>query len=459
MPLNTHTPQIRPPAVAGYFYPAAAGQLRAEIDGYLEEAQAAAGPDEAAPKAIIAPHAGTVYSGPIAATAYRRLRDARDTVRRVVLLGPDHRVGFRGIAASSAAAFHTPLGDVPLDRDAIAKLEGLSGVRVFDRAHAQEHSLEVHLPFLQRTLDDFTLVPLVVGDATPQEVEGVLEALWDGPETLIVVSSDLSHYHDYDTCRRLDHATCRAIEEMNEAAIDTDGACGQRPVAGLLRAARRHGLHVATLDLRNSGDTAGPRDRVVGYGAWIFTAAPATGLSDGDKQSLRNVAHKSIRHGLDHGTAATVAAREFSPFLRTEGAAFVTLKRNGELRGCIGSLEPHRPLCEDVASNAWAAAFTDSRFPPLERYELADLALSISVLTSAEPLAARSEDDLLARLRPGEDGLIIEAGQRRATFLPQVWEMVPEPAEFLHHLKGKAGLGDAQWSGDWRFWRYGTISF
>jgi len=257
---------IRQPAVAGQFYSGSAGELRMAVSTLLDEVQ---GQDAPAPKALIVPHAGYIYSGPIAAAAYARLRPYRQQYRRVVLLGPCHRVPVHGLALSSADAFRTPFGDVALDKSAVTDLD-MPGVSVFDVAHRQEHSLEVHLPFLQAVLDDFTLIPLVVGDATPKLVSQVLDALWGGPETLIVVSSDLSHYLSYDAAQEIDAITCRAIESLDEKQINHEMACGATPVGGLLVAAKRHGLDVTTLDLRNSGDTAGDCDSVVGYGAWIF---------------------------------------------------------------------------------------------------------------------------------------------------------------------------------------------
>jgi len=259
---------IRHPAVAGQFYPADAQQLRRQVDGFLAEAETEAG--SSAPKAIIAPHAGFIYSGPIAASAYKALQSARDRIQRVVLLGPDHRVGFRGLALSSADAWDTPLGSIPLDHEGAALLQDLPQVTVFDEAHRQEHSLEVQLPFLQRLLGDFSLLPMVVGEATTEEVEQVLERVWGGDETLIVVSSDLSHYHDYATAQRLDAAASRSIEALRPQDLDEGQACGRNPIRGLLAAAAKHGLQARTVDLRNSGDTAGPRDQVVGYGAYVF---------------------------------------------------------------------------------------------------------------------------------------------------------------------------------------------
>jgi AmmeMemoRadiSam system protein B len=246
------------------FYPSDRHELHGVVTRLLGTA-ADAGP---IPKAIIAPHAGYIYSGPIAASAYRRLAGARERIRRVVLMGPSHRVAFRGIAIPSTLGFATPLGEVRLDRASLDALNDLPFVHVQDEAHALEHSLEVQLPFLQETLETFVLMPLVVGDADPEEIAIVLDRLWGGEETLIVISSDLSHYHDYATAQRMDRATSQAIETLRPQGIAFEDACGRLPVSGLLLAARRHGLRAETIDLRNSGDTAGAKDRVVGYGAY-----------------------------------------------------------------------------------------------------------------------------------------------------------------------------------------------
>lgn len=259
-------PQIRPPAVAGRFYPGTPLELERAVNGYL----AAAVPQPPPPKALIAPHAGYIYSGPIAAAAYATLEPVRRVISRVILLGPAHRVAVRGLAASTADAFATPLGAVSLDRHSVDIALTLPEVRAMDAAHAPEHSLEVQIPFLQQTLDDFRLVPLLVGDASPESVAAVLERLWGGPETLIVVSSDLSHYLDYQSASALDAATSAAIEDLRPHDIGYDQACGSTPIRGLLILASRLGLQARTLDLRNSGDTAGPRDQVVGYGAYAF---------------------------------------------------------------------------------------------------------------------------------------------------------------------------------------------
>jgi len=261
--------QVREAAVAGIFYPEDRDHLKSAIG-----AMAASVPEDAgqAPKALIVPHAGYVYSGQVAAAAFARLLPHRETYRRVVLMGPAHRMPLNGLAASGAYGFRTPFGVVRVDREALASL-ACADVRENNAAHLHEHCLEVQLPFLQFALGDFLLVPLLAGDTTPESVAEVIERSWNGPETLIVVSSDLSHYLDYEQAQSRDRVTCRAIERMDVSAIGRNDACGATVISGLLITARNHGLEIETLGLRNSGDTAGDKRRVVGYGAWLLREA------------------------------------------------------------------------------------------------------------------------------------------------------------------------------------------
>jgi len=261
---------VRPAAVAGMFYPEAPTALMADVRAHLGSAAAKSAQGASLPKAVVVPHAGYVYSGAIAAAAYARLAAGRDTIRRVVLFGPTHRVPVRGLALPTARSFATPLGTIDVDRDAVAAALALPQVVANDAAHALEHSLEVQLPFLQAVLGEFEIVPFAVGDATPGEVSEVIELLWGGPETFIVVSSDLSHYHRYAEARAIDRAAADAILSL-VANLDHEQACGATPINGLLLSARRHGLQPSLLDLRNSGDTAGDKARVVGYASFAFT--------------------------------------------------------------------------------------------------------------------------------------------------------------------------------------------
>jgi AmmeMemoRadiSam system protein B/AmmeMemoRadiSam system protein A len=544
----------RTPAVAGQFYPGRPADLAAIVDEELSSAAARLAKVldrehdrslDRQPKALIVPHAGYIYSGSIAASGYARLLPWRDRIRRVVLLGPAHRVPVRSMAVSSADAWMTPLGSVALDKAALARVLELPGVVFDDDAHAPEHSLEVHLPFLQRVLGEgWTLVPIVVGQADRTHVADVLDAVWGGDETLIVISTDLSHYHDHATAQQLDRDTATAILAGDADAMAPARACGAYPVRGLLTAAGRHHLDIELVDLRNSGDTAGPADRVVGYAAFVLTprrdgsidatdasattdaagvahaagvaetagvahaagvaetagvadAADAAGTAEAgrgatgpvepgapsglpdragvagdddapftneafdatERAALLTVAEEAIRARLDGRPRSAPEPASVPASLRRPGAAFVTLRDGERLLGCIGTIEPTRPLLDDVADNAVGAAFRDPRMPPLTADEFATMSLHVSVLTPAEPMDVSSRAELLAAVRPGVDGLVIEAGRHRATYLPSVWEQLPDPDAFLDHLWQKAGLRAGTWPKGLRVAHYQTVEF
>ena len=261
--------KVRQPAVAGLFYPDDPDDLQTVLAESFDKARRDRPVRTPAPKALIVPHAGYIYSGPVAASAYRLLAAGKEVISRVVLLGPSHRAPLEGLAVPSVDALATPLGLVPLDVENRDRVLALPGVVVADAPHAAEHSLEVHLPFLQLVLDDIRVLPLVVGHAPVATVAAVLDAVWGGPETLIVVSTDLSHYHDHATAQKLDQATADAVVAGRTGTIDDGDACGAYPLRGLLETASRRHMAAQLVDLRTSGDTAGPRDRVVGYGAFI----------------------------------------------------------------------------------------------------------------------------------------------------------------------------------------------
>lgn len=424
---------VRPAAVAGTFYPGDPGALAAEIDELLGGVEERA-PRLGFPKALVVPHAGYIYSGPVAAHAYDGLVRARGIVRRVVLLGPVHRVPVRGLAAPTADAFDTPLGRIRIDHEALDGLGDLPQVVRSDPAHAMEHSLEVQLPFLQKVLGEFSLVPFAVGTASVEEVAQVLQRLWGGPETLIVVSTDLSHYHPYDRARAIDAATLARIAS-HATDIDHEEACGATALNGLLSFARQKGIPMRLLAACNSGDTAGGRQQVVGYSSFALYEGGDIALEEAGR-TLLAVARASIEQGLFSKAASPTEAA----WLKQSGATFVTLTRDGALRGCIGSLQAARPLGEDVAQNALGAAFRDPRFPPLTAAEWSACQIEVSLLSAPKPVRFADEADLLAQLRPGEDGIIVEADGRRATFLPQVWESVSDKRAFLDELLRKAGL-------------------
>jgi hypothetical protein len=452
--METMTIAARAPAVAGAFYPREPSELQDAVDGMLAAAARSLPQDGRVPKAVIAPHAGYIYSGPIAASVYARLTPLSGKIRRVVLLGPAHRVAIHGIARSGAARFHTPLGPVPVDADAEASISDLPQVTVSPQAHAQEHCLEVHLPFLQRVLGEFAVVPLVVGRASPDEVAQIIERLWGGEETLIVVSSDLSHYLSYQQAQSIDRDTARAILNRRPV-LDHEQACGATPVNGLLLAAGRRGLAPELHDLRNSGDTAGDRTRVVGYASFgLYPQRSGDTAEAGQEQPLGNALLPLARAAIGGVLGLDFATRQDHPALHRFGACFVTLTRNGQLRGCIGSLQAHRTLLEDVKANAKAAAFMDPRFQPLSVTEFRQVRVEVSLLSPSEPMRFAHEEEAIALLRPGMDGVILEWTRHRGTFLPQVWEQLPDPRSFLTQLKRKAGLAEDFWAEDLRLHRY-----
>ncbi len=444
------------------FYPSDGHALAVQIDALLGRTTPRDLPGT--PKLVVVPHAGLVYSGPIAAAAYATLAPWRARIQRVVLLGPVHRVAVRGLALPAATAFQTPLGEVPLDPAAHSALAGLPQVVTSEAAHAQEHSLEVQLPFLQRVLGAFRLVPLAVGDASAAEVAQVLEHLWGEEETLIVISTDLSHYLSYADAGRTDRQTIDKVLAL-DPRIDHAQACGATPLAGALVAAQAHRLVPNLLDLRNSGDTAGDRRRVVGYCALAFCPAHARDAAEvADEKAedpalgaaLLPRARNAIAEAL--GLRAT-RPEPAHPALAAPGASFVTLHLFGALRGCIGTLEAVRPLADDVARHARAAALHDPRFAPLRAAELDAVHIEVSVLGPPQPLAAASEAQALAALRPGVDGVLLQWRSARATFLPQVWEQLPEPHRFLAALWRKAGLAPGHWDRETRLARYQVRSF
>jgi hypothetical protein len=309
-------------------------------------------------------------------------------------------------------------------------------------------------------LGEFELMPVAVGEASAEEVAEVLEAVWGGDETLIVISSDLSHFLPDKLARIVDQKTVAEIVALN-SHIESEQACGATPVNGLLLAAKRHGLRAVTLDVRNSSQTAGDPDRVVGYAAFAFEASGSEATSDGSREAF-DESHGEILLKL---ARAAIAKRLKQPmpaipepeWLAEPGATFVTLTIKGELRGCIGTLEPHCSLGEDVTANAVSAAFRDPRFDPLRLAELKDVRVEVSLLSPAEPIVAADEPAALAALRPSIDGVVLEYKQYRGLFLPQVWEQLPEPTKFLAHLKRKAGLPMNFWSPAVRLLRF-TVS-
>lgn len=468
--IRAGTRAVRPAAVAGMFYHAGRQALRAHIDSMLQQAGQR---EPTAMTGVIVPHAGHIYSGPVAASAYRLLPR---TVDRVLLIGPSHFVPLRSLAASGARAWQTPLGDVPLDTAEVQRLADTFPdiVSIDDVAHSREHCLEVQIPFLQRVLDPgWELVPMVIGHASAPAVSGVIDNALSSPRaiTLLVVSTDLSHYLPYDLAAAMDRRTADAVVARDAAAIDDDGACGAYALRGALEYAAGRGLAVHQLDLRSSGDTAGPRDRVVGYGAFLIDPPPvvvpaqagarhAATPEDERHGRLLALARRTIEEALRTGRQSIPSPPALDADLREPGAAFVTLRSRstGELLGCVGSMEAYRPLGVDVAAHALDAAFHDTRFYPLTAEQASDTRIDISVLGPLVAFPVDGYDDLVARVPVGK-GLFMSAGGYRATYLPSVWKELHAPALFVASLWRKAGLDPGTWPRGTRIYTYDVSEF
>lgn len=450
--------RIRPPAVQGSFYPGSARELQTMVDGLL------AAPADTLPpgrvRAVIAPHAGYVYSGPVAA---RALRLVPATTRRVIILAPSHRVALRNGAIARADAFRTALGEIPLDPacDTLCATPAL--IRRADEPHAQEHSLEVMLPFLQRHLKRFSLVPIVLGQTVDSAaLAQALAPLLDDPDTALVFSTDLSHYHPDATARQLDERCIAAILKLDSAALFSQELCGKAPVAVALQLAALRRWQPVRIAYQTSGDTAGDKEHVVGYTAIAFlepapapspepVAPPAPAASvaanlvpPAERRRLLALARETILARLAQRPLPPLPTG--APVLAEKLGCFVTLHLRGDLRGCIGNITPVHPLAQAVQNNAISAAFQDPRFTPVTAAEMAAIDLEISVLSLPRPLPFADADDLLRQLRPGVHGVVLSEGIfRQATFLPQVWEQLPDKVQFLEHLCRKGGMARDAW--------------
>jgi MEMO1 family protein len=453
----------------GKFYPSSPAELKEMIQQYLNKAELDPSlTKRPGLKAVVMPHAGYIYSGLVAAYSAKLLQGK--TFTKVFIIGLDHKVGFEGGAISETEAYATPLGKVPLHNNAkdLRRNPLFKSVPASDQA---EHSVEVEVPFLQQSLSSFTMIPLVLSSVDAQAVaESLIPYLDD--TSLLVISTDLSHYLPYQQAVQKDTQTISMIknQDFNGLASAENAACGKLPLLVLMHLSQKLGWEPVLLKYANSGDAAGDKDQVVGYAAMAFfktEEAPrkhgsvsVQGITDLEGKYLVSLARKAITTYSKDQQRCEINLSEVSPALLKECGAFVTLTKNSDLRGCIGSLTAERPLVESVRDNAINAAFSDPRFPPVSPAELSELHLEVSVLSSPQLLTYNGSDDLIKKLRPGIDGVIIKRGYRQATFLPQVWVQLPQVRDFLSRLCEKAGLDGDDWThGDMQVFTYHVQAF
>jgi AmmeMemoRadiSam system protein B/AmmeMemoRadiSam system protein A len=431
---------IREPAVAGQFYPSDSTQLESVISSYIE---AATDSDTRRVRGLVSPHAGYVYSGPTAAYGYKQLIRDRDSYSTVIVMAPSHHARFSGASIANATHYRTPLGLIKVS----PKAEQLRNEPMFgtlDAAHLKEHAVEVELPFLQHVLGDFELIPIVTGNADPRQLADVLKKYIDG-ETLVVASTDLSHYHPYDEAVALDSNCVRAIPGLNFTAMGVCECCGRIPTLALMYIAQDYGWEGKALDYRNSGDTAGTKDSVVGYLSAAFYGEDEGALSEDERQYLLELARETLEDYLEKGVKPAVEEGRLTPKLKKVQGCFTTLSKQGALRGCIGHILPQEELYKCVMDNAIAAALHDPRFAPVTSDEVDELEIEISALSVPETLEFDSPEDLLEKLRPGTDGVVIRYMGRTSTYLPQVWDMIPDKQQFLSQLCLKQGSPSNCW--------------
>ena len=438
--------RIRVAAVAGKFYPAHAETLRKDITSYLSGDLTAS----LDPQLLISPHAGYVFSGPVAGMAYSTINKE---VKRVILIGPSHYEYFQGIALTNAHYYQTPLGKVKIDVDIIDRLRKNPIVVTALEAEGPEHCIEVQIPFLQFQLRDFTIVPILIGKADPEKVAQLLFPLIDD-KTLVVASSDLSHYHAQSEARSIDDKSIENIlAGRTEGFID---GCGETSIRVIMSLAKKMNLSPIKIDARTSYETApeyGSASRVVGYTsiAYVKKIPEKQIINLTDEKHLTEETKKILvalaRTSLDASVRKTPHSSPdcIPEILNEKRGCFVTLTVNGALRGCIGYIDPIEPLYKAVVENARNAALHDPRFSPVTPEELDKIRIEISVLTVPQDLPYRDSTDLLRKLRPQIDGVILQKGPYKSTFLPQVWEQLPDKIQFLQHLAKKAGMALDQW--------------
>jgi MEMO1 family protein len=442
---------VRKPAVAGQFYPGNADQLKQQIEKYCEGGLAAG----LSSRFLICPHAGYVFSGPVAGKGYATLDKS---VKTVILIGPSHHAWFEGLAVPKEMAFGTPLGNVPIDQDKMKKLFANPNVHINSEAHDPEHSVEVQVPFLQVMLKNFSIVPILTGNITQEKAAEIIFPLIDD-HTAVIASSDLSHYKAQDAARKIDDKTIATV--MSGTPAGFLDACGEMPIRIIMIIAHKMGLSPKLLDARTSYDTYpqyGSDDRVVGYASIVFVKeikaaqSPASlkivpdepGLTKETKDFLLTLARKSLAAAVK-GEKPPVP-ENIPASTKEDRGCFVTLTINEELRGCIGYIEPIAPLYKAVIENAKNAALSDPRFPRVTVDELPRIKVEVSVLTKPVVLEYSSPQDLLNKLVPNVDGVILNKGLRQSTYLPQVWEHFSgDKAAFLQNLSLKAGMDPDGW--------------
>lgn len=408
-------------------------------------------------RAVIVPHAGYMFSGQIASEGFQYLDK---NAKNVFIIAPVHRTPVNGIALLNSDEWETPLGNISINQEINKELNEKFNCEYFDLAFDEEHSIEVQLPFIQYYMNDVKIIPVLVGSLNNKKLDDIIDFYWQDTQNVFVISTDLSHFYPSDEAKKIDSLTAEMIETQNIENFHPAQACGSSGLCSMVEFSDKNTFSLIRIDMKNSGEITGEKERVVGYGSWLlYEGKKSEFIKKYFSDYVLDICSKSIVKGLNNKKLDINETFKNAPAVLKElGASFVTLQLNNQLRGCIGSIVAHQPLIEDLSSNAYNAAFNDTRFLPLTEEEYENLDISVSLLSSPEKIYFKNEEDLLAQIKPFEDGIIIKDGIYQAVYLPSVWEQLPDKIQFLQSLKMKAGLSPDYFSERFEAYKFSTES-
>ena len=438
--------RIKEPSVAGTFYSADKKFLEKQICEFKKNSR---NQYTNTTRAVIVPHAGLVYSGRL---AYEGISQLDKHLKNIFIFAPAHRVAIEGLGTTSYDVWRTTLGDIKINKLITNELISKFGVKLTDNALAPEHAIEVEIPFIQTEFQDVKIIPILMGKVDPVKVYQIISYYYKNPENGFIISSDLSHYLPDDTAKRVDNYTAQHIETCSEDNFTHELACGATGILGLMKFAKENNYSLIRIDMTNSSSSTFDKERVVGYGTWfLYEGERNDFIKKYYSDFILNLSREAIKNSSVKPSEIT-----YPQVLSEYGAVFVTLEKNGNLRGCIDSIIPHRTLIEDIITNAQNAAYKDPRFNPVQKKEIDELSIAVSLLSYPVPMQFKDEDDLLNQIRPNIDGIIIKDGNYQAVYLPSVWEQIPDKKDFLNSLKVKAGMSPNHFSKSFEAYRFVT---
>lgn len=440
--------KIKYPAAAGTFYPNNALELKKQIEFFAQYCQNGY---TYASRAVIVPHAGLIYSGRL---AYEGISLLDRNLKNLFIFAPAHRVGFEGLSLSGFELWQTPLGEIEVNQQINNELKEKFNAQFFDKAFEYEHSIEVQLPLIQSVFKNVKIIPLLAGSADYQVISQIIKYYYDDKENGFIISSDLSHFLTDEKAKKIDAVTADMIETGNIDNFQYEQACGALGIAGLVDFANKKNYSLIRIGMHNSGLTTGDKTRVVGYGSWFLYEGQTNEFI---KKYYSKLIIDICRQAIKSKFEPDIEEIKYPQIFGRIGACFVTLEKNNNLRGCIGSVIARRPLINDIIMNAKNSAFSDPRFLPVQQNEISQLKIAVSILSEPKKMSFTDENDLLRQMRPNIDGIIIKDGIYQAVYLPSVWEQLPDKREFLETLKVKAGLNPDYFSDTFEAYRFETV--